>query len=110
MDDTETTGNQQKTISDEDRTAIHELADRIAAAFTAEVVRMEQRITARIDHVDEQIHELDRKVTAIQATIDEHRPLLDAFTGNGVRKFLGVGKKGGGDAVRENRPRPVQKP
>jgi len=50
-------------------------------------------VANRLDHIDAVLHELDRKVSEMHQVVTDHKPLLEAFTGSGVRKFLGVGRK-----------------
>jgi hypothetical protein len=57
------------------------------------------QIIARLDHIDETCHEVLRRVTAIEAFIDEHRPALARGLsmldpGAGIRKLMGGGKRG----------------
>lgn len=54
-------------------------------------------LARRLDHADVMAHEIDQKVTALTATLDLYRPLLDRFAdpGAAVRGFLTGHKKGG---------------
>ena len=54
---------------------------------TGSDITAEERIMRRLDHIDDQLHEIRR-------FIDDHRPFLDRFTKNPVLGYLKAGKRG----------------
>ena len=58
-----------------------------------------EQLAARVNHVDDMAHEIDRKVTEIASFIDEHRPALArglALMGGGLGGWIGKRSKGDG--------------
>ena len=94
MDDTETSSNHEETAGN--------LGGVIAS--TADLDAFEQRLrtrldvfaaqmTGRLDHIDTIMHEMAQQITAMHDTVAEHRPLLDAWTGKGIRGMLSATRR-----------------